>query len=245
MSVTTTDRPPGRILIIDTDPGARSSIKAIVKATGFTSESVASLTLGLDRLHEASFDLVIWGLALAEVRREEGVIELRLGGQCPLILIDTRYELGAGAALEVGADQVLARPYTDETMKGAIRVGMRGPRSASILDLASRVEINGMVVDVADRSIEYGGTTLVVTPREWDLLALLLAHPNQYYTLDEIIEHAWPAGRVSVDQASARIGRLRAKLKLLDLPCSIEGQRVRGYCLLFRLRDTSVATAAE
>jgi DNA-binding response OmpR family regulator len=101
-----------------------------------------------------------------------------------------------------------------------------------MMHLASRVEIKGMTFDATERTLQLDGARVSFTVQEWDLLAVLLSHPNRFLTAREIVRLGWRAGAHEVEQLRTYVRRLRQKLEPLDIPFRLVSQHNRGYCLI-------------
>jgi|SRR5579864_960988 len=104
------------------------------------------------------------------------------------------------------------------------------------LDLwAQRVrDLHGLWLDPKGRAIHYGSREASLTVREFQLLHLLLIHPYRYFTVSEILGHAWAGAALFPDEVRTYIRRLRKVLAALEIPCDIVNRPGRGYSLIFR-----------
>jgi len=100
------------------------------------------------------------------------------------------------------------------------------------MHLASRVEIKGVVLDAAGRTLDVAGERVSFTSQEWDLLAVFLSHPNRFLAAREIIRLGWRAGAHEVEQIRTYVWRLRRKLEPLHVPFRLVSHHNRGYCLI-------------
>ena len=99
--------------------------------------------------------------------------------------------------------------------------------------MASRIDVNGASFNATRRTIANDGKEVALTRREWELLAFMLANPNQHFEASELVRQAWPANAKSPEQLRSYVARLRRKLEPLELPCKIVSQQGRGYWLMF------------
>jgi DNA-binding response OmpR family regulator len=135
--------------------------------------------------------------------------------------------------LEAGADHWLAKPFVPGALVGSIRAAMRKSTSTAVR-VASRVEIRGMVLDGGRRKLKYGGLEASFTRQEWDLLSILISHPDRFLGAQEIIRLGWRAGEHATEQLRTYVHRLRQKMAPLGLPCQLLSQHGQGYCLTFK-----------
>jgi DNA-binding response OmpR family regulator len=223
-----------QVLLIEEDEAYRAVVEACVRLAGCRVDWAPSPGLALPMLERQRFDLVIWGVStLHGDRRGEVIPEFRLGTEAPLIVLDDVSQ-NARLDLEAGADQWLHKPFAPGALLGSIRAALRKP-AASIIDAASHVEIQGMVLDGRRRNLAFDGQDVAFTRQEWGLLSILVSHPNRFLGSREIIRLGWQVGGHAPEQLRTYVRRLRNKFEPLDLPCRLLSQHGQGYSLVFPL----------
>jgi two-component system KDP operon response regulator KdpE len=224
------DRGSGAVLVVEADEAYRAVIETCAALADCRAEPAADVAAALARLEGASFDALIWGSGPEEDRHSETVALLRARTDSHVLLLAEHFE-AAQSAYDAGADQVLPKPFIPSALVGALRAALR--RSpALMMHLASRVEIKGMTFDATERTLQLDGARVSFTVQEWDLLAVLLSHPNRFLTAREIVRLGWRAGAHEVEQLRTYVRRLRQKLEPLDIPFRLVSQHNRGYCLI-------------
>jgi DNA-binding response OmpR family regulator len=219
-----------RILVIESNPGYRSVISHVVEIAGGRWDSVSEIEQGRKLLDGTKFDLVIIGVG-AESRIEPEVLkEVRTLAQAPLIILDETYN-GALETFEAGAEQILPKPFVPDALIGAIKVELRGPSPSSLVPLATRIELGGLVFDAERRVVLRGKTDVGFTKREWEILSFFLASPNQYFRAEEILAQTWGTD-ASAEQLRTYITRMRQKLAPFQAWCNLVTEKGRGYCLV-------------
>jgi DNA-binding response OmpR family regulator len=96
------------------------------------------------------------------------------------------------------------------------------------------MEIRGMVLDGNARRLSAGGREVAFTRREWDLLSILVNHPNRFLGAREILRLGWRAGDHEAEQLRTYVRRLRRKLESVEVPFELLSEHGLGYCLAFR-----------
>jgi DNA-binding response OmpR family regulator len=221
------------VLLIEADEPYRAAIAACIRLAGCRVEQAAGIDFALVTLERHSFDLVVWGVSPVDSdRRVEAMGELRLRSEAPLIMVDADTNT-AQFDLEGGADQWLPKPFVPGALVGSIRATLR-KSAASAVRVPSRLEIRGMVLDGGRRRLTYADSEVLFTRQEWDLLSILISHPDRFLGAQEIIGLGWHAGEHAAEQLRTYIHRLRHKLEPLDLPCQLLSQHGQGYCLTFK-----------
>jgi DNA-binding response OmpR family regulator len=237
----TRSRPPQRarlprILVVDANAGYRSVISHVVELAGGEFESLAEFDAAKRQLEKATrFDLVILGMSADSRVTPKQLGELRAAARSPFILLDESSS-DAGATLETyeaGASQVLPKPFVPDALIGAIRSELRGPDIASVVSIATKIELGGLVFDAKLRTVENGAATVSLTKREWQLLSFFLANPNQFFAAEEVVLPAWGPD-ASIEQFRTYVTRLRQKLSAFKGVCEVVNEKGKGYRLLLQ-----------
>ncbi len=139
-----------RILVVDANAGYRSVISHVVELAGGEFESVAEFDAAKRQLERPrKFDLAILGMSADSRVTPKQLGELKASARSPFILLDESAD-DAGATLETyeaGASQVLPTPFVPDALIGAIKSELRGPDVASVVSIATKIELGGLVFD--------------------------------------------------------------------------------------------------
>lgn len=96
-------------------------------------------------------------------------------------------------------------------------------------------DLQGLVLDPEGRIIRYAGGEATLTAREFQLLQFLLDHPRRYFTVNQILSHAWAEPALFPEEVRNYVQRLRKVLVALEIPCELVNRPRRGYSLEFRI----------
>lgn len=223
-------RPRG--LLIEPDALQQTVIAACIRFVGCEVTHVDTLQAALTHLDQKQVDLILWRVQArdAEARRR-ALSAIRMRSSAHLIVIDDDSE-AAQVDLESGADQWLPEQFVPGPVVGAVRAALRKDASSPGA-ITDRVELRGIVLDGARRALTFGGITALLTRQEWDLLSILISHPNRFLGANEIVRLGWRAGDHETEQVRTYVRRLRIKVMPLQLPCELLSEHGRGYCLSF------------
>jgi DNA-binding response OmpR family regulator len=222
-----------RILVVEANAGYRSVISHVVELAGGEFESVAEFDSAKRQLEKSTrFDLVILGMS-ADSRVSPGLLgELRAAARAPFILLDESSD-DAGNMLEsfeAGASQVLPKPFVPDALIGAIKSELRGPDVDSVVSIATRIELGGLMFDAKQRTIKGADAHISLTKREWQVLSFFLTNPNQFFAAEEVALPAW-GPEASIEQFRTYVTRLRQKLLPFKGVCELVNEKGKGYRL--------------
>jgi len=225
-----------RILVVDANAGYRSVISHVVELAGGEFESVAEFDAARRQLERPrKFDLVILGMSAESRVRPKQLGDLRAAAKSPFILMDES-SADAGETLETyeaGASLVLPKPFVPDALIGAIKAALRGPDLASVVAIATKIELEGLVFDAKQRTVKGADGAVSLTKREWQLLSFFLTNPNQFFSAEEVALPAWGPD-ASVEQFRTYVTRLRKKLLPYKGVCEVVNEKGRGYRLVIQ-----------
>jgi two-component system, OmpR family, alkaline phosphatase synthesis response regulator PhoP len=215
----------------------------VVELAGGEFESVAELDAARRQLDRPrKFDLVILGMSAGSRVTPKQLSELREAARSPFILLDESSN-DAGETLETfeaGASQVLPKPFVPDALIGAIKSELRGPDLASVVSIATKIELGGLVFDAKQRSVKNGEANVSLTKREWQLLSFFLTNPNQFFAAEEVALPAWGPD-ASIEQFRNDVTRRRQKLLPFRDVCAVVNEKGKGYRLVLQQPKLPVA----
>jgi two-component system, OmpR family, KDP operon response regulator KdpE len=203
---------PLRILIVDDEPPIRRFLRTALAAQDYRVEEAGDGEAALDFLKRNLVDLVILDLGLPGMDGLDVVRHLRGEGKTvPIIILSSRNdEAGKVAALDLGADDYVSKPFGVEELSARVRAALRHKlqqEGEKPLFRSSDVK-----VDLVRRVVTARGVEVKLTPREYDLLRLLVAHAGKVLTHKFILHEVW-GGEADVQYLRIYIRNLRQKLE--------------------------------
>jgi DNA-binding response OmpR family regulator len=224
-----------RVLVVEDDDSIAAPLVRGLEREGF---EVARYDRGETALaaFEGNEDVVLLDLGLPDVDGFDLCRELRGRSDVPIIVVTARGdEVDRVVGLELGADDYLVKPFGLRELVARIRAVTRraGPRpdgGAAGTDTIAG-DAGSLVVDRRTRKVTLDGGEIALTPKEFDLLALLAGDPGAVFSRQEIIDSVWdPHWFGPTKTLDVHVGSLRRKL---GDPQWIETVRGVGY----RLRE--------
>ena len=186
-----------RILIIDDEPGIVDFIELGLGYEGFEVQSAYDGKTGLRMVMADPPDLVILDLMLPGIDGFELCRRLRRTEQVPVIMLTARDELDDRVrGLDLGADDYLTKPFQFKELAARIRAVLRRRTALASEDsgpgsIAKMLRLQDLTLDPGSREVRRGSQTIELSGREYDLLKLLMSHPNQVLTREAILETVW------------------------------------------------------
>jgi DNA-binding response OmpR family regulator len=229
-----------RILIVEDEAELARHVRAALVRHGHAAEIEANGAVALQRALKEQPELVLLDLNLPALDGFEVLARLRQA-KCPamVLMLTARGEVGDRIkGLKAGADDYLAKPFAlDEMIARVEALGRRGgvPLASNTLQVAD------LHMNVAQRHVTRGGQTIALSPREFDLLQVLLQEPGRVFARTELRDRVWQ-GEHDYDarRIDMFITRLRKKIDAGFDPALLQTLRNMGYTL----RDPSSPSPA-
>ena len=158
-------------------------------------------------------DLIVLDLGLPDRDGKDVLREVRLFSDAPVIILSARdREAEKIEALDLGADDYVEKPFGIGELTARMRTALR--RRAGQAKNVKSVEVDGVVMDFERRLVTRDGVPIRLTPKEYDLLAVLLRNAGRVVTHAQILRTVWgPAHVQDTQYLRVFIGLLRAKIE--------------------------------
>lgn len=180
-----------RILIIEDQENIAKLIKAGLEAEGFVADYVLDAEAGQLRieLFHKDYDLVLLDLTMPKLSGLEVCKHIRdLKISIPIIMLtgmDSNNDISNG--LNVGADDYLVKPFSNEVLVARIRAVMRRPTKA----LPPVLEARNLTLDTASKKIHKDDKEIKLTAKEFSLLEYFIRNPNRVLNREQILSNVW------------------------------------------------------
>ncbi len=227
---------PARILLVEDDDGIARPLVSALEAGG---HEVTHVTTGREALHAGrEADAVLLDLGLPDIDGIEVCRRLRreLGADLPILVLTARdSETDVVVGLDAGADDYVTKPFRLAELQARLRALLRRASAAhgGAGEGVTELRAGDVRIDVAARRAWRGSQALDLTPKEFDLLALLVSRAGVVVTRDEIAREVWDTrwlgGSKTID---VHVSSLRRKLGD-DPSAPVYVTTVRGVGLRF------------
>ena len=217
------------VLLVEDDEAIAQPLLKGLEREGFSVNWVAT---GMAAVDAAEPDVVLLDLGLPDMDGYEVCRRIRAKSDVPIVFLTARSdEVDRVVGLELGADDYVVKPFGFRELVARIRAVTRRRSSASSpRDAAGGVTVGGLEIDRRTRTVTLDGRDIDLTPKEFDLVALLAQDPGAVFARQQIMERVWghpwygPTKTLDVHVASIR--------KKLGDPGWIETVRGVGFKLL-------------
>jgi two-component system KDP operon response regulator KdpE len=201
-----------RVLVVDDEPQIHRFLRPALEAAGHAVERADTAEAGLRLAASRAPDIVLLDLGPPDLDGQEVLARLRHFSEVPVIVLSARErEADKIAALDGGADDYAEKPFGIGELFARIRTALRHRRSQD--GVPEVIRLPGLEVDLARRQARADGAVLVLSPREWAVLALLARNAGRVLTHRQLLTAVWgPAHVDDVQYLRVYVGQLRQKL---------------------------------
>ena len=202
-----------RLQIIEDDPQMRRFLRNALSESGYDVHESETAQRGLAEAAAQRSDIILLDLGLPDLDGLEVVRRLRSWTSTPIIVISARgQEESKVAALDLGADDYLVKPFGTSELLARIRAAWRhANRGAAV---GKTVGGHGVVINVELRRVTRDGAEVHLTPTEFRLLAELARNSGRVLTHRHLLREVWgPSHAGDAHYLRLYMGQLRAKLE--------------------------------
>ena len=203
---------PLKVLVVDDEPAIRRFLRTSLTAQGYLVAEVENGTAALENLRRGATDVIVLDLGLPDIDGFDIIERLRgQGSTVPIIVLSSRTdEIGKVKALDMGADDFVTKPFGLDELLARVRAALRhrlqqeGERPV--------FRCGDLSVDLVRRIVTLRGSEVKLSPREYDLLRLFVAHAGKVLTHRFILRELW-GGEGQVQYLRVYIRALRQKIE--------------------------------
>jgi two-component system KDP operon response regulator KdpE len=227
-----------RLLLVEDDVDLRTSISASLVARGYLVREAGTARDGLAAWASNRPDLLLLDLGLPDEDGLHVIGKIRREATTPILILSARHqERDRVEALDLGADDYLTKPFGVTELLARVRALLRRAAGPSA-DQLGRVAIGALILDVAGHTVTIGGARVDLTPREFEVLKVLVAHAGRLVTHGRLLRAVW--GSAYSDESHythVYVSQIRRKLSAADPTGSARGLIVAEPGVGYRIAE--------
>ena len=205
---------PARILLVDDEMSIQRALAPLLRSRGYDVEVAGSGAGALKAFGLRPPDLMVLDLGLPDLEGGEVCRRVRATSQLPIVVLSARSgDVDKVAALDLGADDYVTKPFSPEELLARIRVALRRLFSEEQSE-TGRTQFGELTIDYDRRRVVRGGDEVRLTPKEFELLSLLARNADRVLTHHTILKAIW--GPHAVDHPEhlwVLVGQVRKKIE--------------------------------
>ncbi len=220
-----------RVLLIDDDPKFRAFAKSGLCESGFACTTAANAEEALAALsevaHEQPFDTILLDIMMPGMSGWQLLEHIRSrDADVPIIFVTARESVDERVrGLRKGADDYIIKPFAFSELLARIEAVVRRRRSALL-------RISNLRLDLIKRHASVGESPIELSPKEFDLLRVLVEHKGEVLSRRALLQEVWRTNRdPGTNIVEVHVARLRRKLSSVDGP-AIRNIRGHGYAIV-------------
>lgn len=202
-----------RILLVDDEPPLIRALTPALEAENYRVDIAGTGADALSRLARDSYDVVILDLGLPDIDGKDVIAAVRRFSAVPIVVLSARgMESERIAALDLGADDFVGKPFPVGELMARIRATLRGRRLRTLEGDAA--EVGPLRFEPELRSVTIRGESVRLSQKEFDFVTALAQQKGRVMNHRQIIAAVWGTGS-STDSQSVRVlaGQVRQKLE--------------------------------
>ena len=199
-----------RILVIEDDPGLRHTLCATLEDEGFAVDGAADGEEGVYKAQESTYDALVLDVMMPKLDGWQVLEALRPKSKVPVLMLTARDTVPDRVkGLNSGADDYLTKPFDSTELVARLRALIR--RTTGIAQ--STIDVHGLQLDTAARTVSRDGTVIELTAREYSLFEYLSLHRGKVITRTELYEHLFDENDNTLSNLlDVHVSNLRKKL---------------------------------
>lgn len=205
------------VLLVEDDEGTRAALRRDLLARGYRVDDAPDGRSALARWSAQRPDVVLLDLGLPDMDGARVIRHIRREAQTPILVLSARdAEVTKVEALDQGADDYVTKPFGTAELHARLRVMLRragGPTA----DAAGRVVAGPLLLDVARHEVTVSGVRVELSPREFEVLRVLLAQRGRLVTRGRLLRAVWGEAYSGEDHyVHVYVSQIRRKLGAAD-----------------------------
>jgi two-component system, OmpR family, KDP operon response regulator KdpE len=205
---------PAQILLVDDELSIQRAMAPLLRSRGYSVTIAGTGREALDLFARERPDLLILDLGLPDINGIEVCRQVRELADTPILILSARgAEKDKVAALDQGADDYMTKPFGPEELMARVRATLRRSLGRETV-LHGQLTRGGLMIDFDRHRVQRGDDEIRLTPKEFELLTLLVTHAGRVLTHRSILKSIWGSpARDQPEHLRVLMGQLRKKIE--------------------------------
>lgn len=218
------------VLVVEDDASLRRSLEMTLKAAGYVAVGVGTLSDARRMRAHYKPHAILLDLGLPDGDGLDFIGAVRADDLTPIVVLTARdAEALKVRALDAGADDYVTKPFGLEELLARLRAALR--HAVQAIGSAPVVRTGPLEIDLAGRVVRRDGREVELSPKEFEILALLASQLGKVVRHQDLLKAVWGSERADIQYLRVYVGQLRAKLSLIETPLLVSDPGV-GYRLI-------------
>jgi two-component system, OmpR family, KDP operon response regulator KdpE len=226
------------VLVVEDDAETRAVLVRELGSRGYRTQEAADGRSALERWEASRPDVVLLDLGLPDIDGLDVIRRIRREAMTPIVILSGRYaEREKVEALDRGADDYVTKPFGLDELHARLRVALRraaGPGA----DGEGRITVGPLVFDARGHEVRVAGAPVDLTPREFEILRVLLGEQGRVVTKGKLLRAVWGQAYQGEDSyVYVHVSQLRHKLAAADTSGTLRDLIVTEPGIGYRVRE--------
>jgi len=206
-----------KILIVDDEKQICTLIKSFLEKEQYSIYTAYDAESALELLNDVTPDLIILDVMLPDISGVDLCLLIRQKTQCPILFLSCKSEeIDKIIALSAGGDDYITKPFLSGELIARVKAHLRRNRIlASPAKKARSYHYEGLDIDLDLHQVFLDDVEINLTPKEFDILAILIENPKRVYSIDQLFEMVWKTDSLEGDSRTLMvyISNIRKKIE--------------------------------
>jgi len=234
------------VLVVEDDQETRAALVRELSTRGYRVAEASDGHAALHQFESRRPDVVLLDLGLPDIDGLEIIRRIRREATTPIVILSGRYEEREKVeALDRGADDYVTKPFGVDELNARLHVALRraaGPAA----DQAGQILVGPLAFDAARHEARVGGERVDLTPREFEILRVLLGNPGRLVTKNRLLRAVWGEAYAGEDSyVYVHVSQLRRKLAAADPSGTLRDLIVTEPGVGYRVRELDRTTTLD
>ena len=186
-----------KILVVDDEPTLRNVLQYNLTKEAHQVRTAGDGEEAIDQAREYEPDLILLDVMLPKLDGFEVCKAIRRESNVPILMLTAKdSEIDKVVGLEIGADDYITKPFSMRELVARVKAMIRrsemlkGELNAERAE-KTRLAVRGLAMDLLQHRVTLDGRAINMRPKEFELLAFLLRHPDQVFSRDQLLDQVW------------------------------------------------------